>query len=73
MEKLPSISKKVRWDVSPTDSMSVVRKHFWTVVRRLCGGCACPMKYGLKGTMPALVNSRVGSPTGTSGALGSRR
>ena len=32
-EKLPSISKNVRWNVSsPTSSMSGVRKHFWHVV-----------------------------------------
>src|ERR1051325_9640076 len=38
-EKLPSISKNVRWDVSrPTESMSGVRKHFWHVVVSSAGG-----------------------------------
>src|SRR3970040_1577846 len=53
--------------------MSLVRKHFWTVVRRGWGGFAWPMKYGLNWTMPALVNSRVGSPGGTRGAPDMRR
>ena len=66
---MPIISKKVRCDSSPTSSMSVVRKHFWVDVSRGRGGAAWPRKYGLKGTMPALVKSRVGSPGATSGAL----
>ena len=37
---------------------------------RGAGGSARPMKYGLNGTMPALVKSSVGSPCGTSDALG---
>ncbi len=37
------------------------------------GGSACPMKYALNGTIPALVKSNVGSPGGTIGALGMRR
>jgi len=53
--------------------MSVVRKHFCTVTMRLEGGSASPMKYGLNGTMPALVKSSVGSPCGTSDALGTCR
>ena len=39
---------------------------------RVAGGSARPMKYGLNGTMPALVKSSVGSPCGTSDALGMR-
>ena len=70
MLKLPNISKKVRCLWSPTSSMSVVRKLFWEVVRRREGGVASPMKKGLNCTIPALVNSRVGSPAGTSDELG---
>ena len=55
-EKLPSISKNVRWNVSsPTSSMSGVRKHFWQVVVSGAGGCSRPRKYGICGCMPALV------------------
>ena len=44
-EKLPIISKKVRWRaVFPTSSMSPVRKHFWTDVARGAGGCSTPRK-----------------------------
>ncbi len=55
--------------VFPTSSMSRVRTHFCTLVARCHRGAASPVKYGLKGTMPALTNSRVGSGVG-SGALG---
>ena len=55
-EKLPSISKKVRWNVSsPTSSMSWVRKTFWHVVVSGAGGGSRPRKYGICGCMPALV------------------
>ena len=55
----------------PTSSMSVVRKHFWTSVRRGAGGFSRPRKYGLKGCMPAVVSSTEGSWTlGTSEAEG---
>ncbi len=38
-DQLPSISKKVRWDVSsPTSSMSTVRKTFWTFATSGAGG-----------------------------------
>ena len=40
--------------------MSVVRKHFCTDVSRDSGGAWRPRKYGLNGTMPALVKSRLG-------------
>ena len=70
MLKLPSISKNVRCLWSPTSSMSVVRKLFWLLVSLREGGVCSPMKKGLKGTMPALVNSRVGSPAGMSEAEG---
>ena len=70
MLKLPSISKKVRCLWSPTSSMSVVRKLFWLLVMRRAGGVCSPVKKGLKGTMPALVNSSVGSPAGINDALG---
>ena len=45
----------------PTLSMSVVRKHFCTVVRRGCGGFSSPLKYGTSGCMPAVVSSTEGS------------
>src|SRR3954451_14562056 len=74
MLKLPSISKNVRWRVvRPTWSMSGVRKHFWQLVSRLCGGFSRPWKYGLSGCMPAVVSSTDGScSAGTSDADGSR-
>src|SRR5262249_54111615 len=57
-EKLPSISKKVRWNVSrPTSSMSGVRKTFWQVVVVGAGGGSRPRKYGICGGIPALVSS----------------
>src|SRR5262249_44581597 len=57
-EKLPSISKNVRWNVSrPTSSMSGVRKHFWQVVVVGAGGGSRPRKYGICGCIPALVRS----------------
>ena len=66
MLKFPSISKKVRCFVSPTFSMSVVRKHFCDDASRGLGGSASPEKYDLNCTMPALVSKSVGSPTGIS-------
>ena len=42
-------------------SMSTVRKHFCTEVARGHGGTSSPRKNGLKGTMPAMVNSTDGS------------
>jgi hypothetical protein len=57
-EKLPSISKNVRWNVSrPTSSMSGVRKTFWTVASSGAGGVSRPRKYGISGCMPALLSS----------------
>ena len=41
--------------------MSLVRKHFCTEVARGQGGTSSPRKNGLKGTMPAMVNSTDGS------------
>src|SRR5215208_353204 len=75
MEKLPSISKKVRCRaVNPTFSMSVVRKHFWQLVSRFAGGSSSPRKYGLNGCIPAVVRRTDGSYTeGTSDADGMRR
>jgi hypothetical protein len=72
---LPSISKKVRCrSVNPTFSMSVVRKDFWQDVSRLFGGSSSPRKYGLKGCIPAVVSSTLGSyELGTSDADGMRR
>lgn len=55
--------------VRPTSSMSRVRTHFCTLVALGQGAGTSPVRYGLKGTMPALTNSRVGSGVG-SGALG---
>jgi hypothetical protein len=74
-EKFPSISKNVRCRaVRPTSSMSVVRKHFWTVVSRCAGGSSWPRKYGLSGCIPAVVRSTDGSyVAGTSEADGRRR
>ena len=55
-EKLPSISKNVRWKVSrPTSSMSCVRKTFWHVVVNGAGGGSRPRKNGICGCIPALV------------------
>ena len=49
----------------PTSSRSLclppARTHFCTEVARLYGGVSSPVKYGLNGTMPATVNSTVGS------------
>ena len=73
-EKLPSISKNVRWCPSrPTSSMSCVRKHFCEVVVRGAGGSSRPRKYGICGCMPALVSSVVwSSARGINGHEGSR-
>ncbi len=55
-EKLPSISKNVRWYVSsPTSSMSGVRKTFWHVVVSGAGGFSRPRKNGICGCIPADV------------------
>ena len=53
--------------------MSDVRNAFCEDVRRLLGGSAWPAKYGLNWTMPAMVSSIVGSPTGISDELATRR
>ena len=49
----------------PTSSRSLclppARMHFCDEVARLNGGTSSPRKYGLNGTMPATVNSTVGS------------
>ena len=49
----------------PTSSRSLclppARTHFWTDAARGYGGASSPTKYGLNGTMPATVNSTVGS------------
>ena len=49
----------------PTSSRSLclppARAHFWLLAARLYGGTSSPRKYGLNGTMPATVNSTVGS------------
>ena len=42
-------------------SMSGVLKHFWMEVARGHGAGSSPRKYGLNGTMPAMVNRTVGS------------
>ena len=41
--------------------MSVVRKHFWTLVSRVAGGVSSPRKNGLNGCIPAVVSSTDGS------------
>ena len=58
---------------SPTSSMSVVRKLFWTVVMRFLGGSSSPEKYALNGAMPAFVSRSVGSAAGMRDADGRRR
>ena len=49
----------------PTSSRSLclppARAHFWLLTARLYGGASSPTKNGLNGTMPATVNSTVGS------------
>src|SRR3990172_2873878 len=71
-EKLPSISKKV-WcrPVRPTFSRSLclppARTHFCAVAARLYSRRSSPRNTPLNCTMPALVNSRVGSWAGTRG------
>ena len=74
-EKLPSISKNVRWNVSrPTSSMSGVRKHFWRSSCSGAGGCSRPRKYGICGCIPAVVKSvERSSARGMSGDDGQRR
>src|SRR5206468_9378074 len=71
-EKLPSISKKVRWKVSsPTSSMSGVRKTFCTVVTSGAGGSSRPRKNGISGCIPAETSSvERSSARGISGAEG---
>ena len=54
--------------------MSVVRKDFWHEVSRREGGSSSPLKYGLKGCIPAVVSRTLGSyEEGTSEAEGTRR
>src|SRR5450756_715266 len=53
-------------------SMSVVRRHFCTVVARVKPKSRTPRKTGLNCTMPALVSSSDGS-SGTSDDDGHRR
>ena len=40
--------------------MSSVRTHFWLEAMRRFGGVCSPIRYGMNGTMPAMVNSVVG-------------
>jgi hypothetical protein len=54
----------------PTESISVVRKHFWQEASRGAGGFCNPKKYGLICTMPAVVNSRLVSLWGIKDELG---
>ncbi len=74
-EKLPSISKNVRWRVVvPMMSMSTLRKHFWQLVRSDAGGASWPRKYGFSGCIPAVVSRTEGSnEAGTSEPDGRRR
>jgi hypothetical protein len=41
--------------------MSFVRMHFWMSAARGYGAGTTPLRYGMKGTIPATVNSRAGS------------
>jgi len=69
---LPHIWKKVPWRlVWPTSSMSLVRMHFCTEAARGHGAFWVPTKYGMKGTIPAMVNRIEGSgeTSGTDGAM----
>src|SRR3989344_8550415 len=50
--------------------MSCVRTHFWTFANRFPSGCFCPIRYGTKGCMPAVLKSTEGSFSGTSEAEG---
>src|SRR3989344_446882 len=60
MDQLPSISKKVRWRLSPTSKISSVRKHFCEFARRLPLGCSLmPIKCGTSGCIPAVIKSTV--------------
>jgi hypothetical protein len=60
--------------VVPMMSMSAVRKVFWQVTARGCGGRSWPRKYGFSGCMPATVSSAERSwAEGTSDAEGMRR
>ena len=45
--------------------MSPVLTHFWQVVTRFLGGISCPVKYGFKGAIPALINKSELSLWGT--------
>ena len=47
--------------VLPTSSMSRVLTHFCTLVALLYGAGIKPVMYGIKGTIPATVNSKEGS------------
>src|SRR4029450_904454 len=70
-EKLPSISKNVRWcPSSPTSSMSCVRKHFCEVVVKGAGGASWPRKYGICGCIPADVSSVEGVSGRGGGGVG---
>jgi len=75
--KFPSISKNVwcRGD-GPTFSRSLclplTRMHFCAVVARRYGRCSRPRNTSLNCTIPAFVKRSVGSPGGTSEALGTR-
>src|SRR4051794_30610078 len=73
MEKLPSISKNVRCVRSPTLSMSVVRKHFWTEQRRGDGGSARPSMNGIICCMPAVLRGNGGALSRPRLGLGSCR
>src|SRR4051812_15188928 len=44
--------------------------HFCVLATRGTGGFSVPRKYGLNWFMPALANSNVGSPSGTTGLDG---
>src|SRR3989344_7101509 len=69
-DQLPSISKKVKCQGPPTESISPVLTHFWTLAKRLPAGCFSPKRYGTKGCIPAVVKSTVGSCSGTRDAPG---
>ncbi len=47
--------------VRPDDLDVGVRKHFWMEVARGHGAGSSPTKYGLNGTMPAMVKRTEGS------------
>jgi hypothetical protein len=47
--------------------------HFWQVAILFLGGVCCPVKYGFKGAIPALISRRLLSFSGIKEKLGKIR